>query len=167
MLVFPDATKFFDGTTNVTLVGLKGDPTGVTLIAGPGATASFDDATAGASKSVSFTGYTLGGPNAAQYALATSCCGPVVQKTTATIRPLIFPFGFAANGASGAMFAEMAMPALATFASNQSGVMPTYLSDAGDVFFTMKEEEVQPVAIPFAAPRPYVAPRYTPKAARN
>ncbi len=164
MLVFPEATKFFDGTTNVTLVNLKGDPPGVTLIAGPGATATFDDAAAGTNKSVSFTGYTLGGPNAAQYALATTCCGPIVQKTTATIRPSIF--GFGANG--GMPYIEMAMPVLALFAANQSDLMPTYLSDAGDVFFTMKEEEVPPTVIPFVAPpRPYVAPRYAPKAARN
>jgi len=43
MLVFPAATKVFDGTTAATLAGFNstvasGVPTGVTLIAGSGAT---------------------------------------------------------------------------------------------------------------------------------
>ncbi|MES1976784.1 MAG: filamentous hemagglutinin N-terminal domain-containing protein [Pseudomonadota bacterium] len=174
MLVFPDATKYFDGNTSAVLSSLRGDPPGVSLIAGPGATAEFDNATAGINKSVTFTGYTLGGPNAAQYALATTCCGPIVQKTTATIKPSILPFGFDANGANGTNgtnggmpYIEMAMPALATFASNQFGLMPAFLSDAGDVFFSLKEE-VPPTVIPFVAPPPpYIAPRYAPKPARN
>ncbi|MES2510367.1 MAG: filamentous hemagglutinin N-terminal domain-containing protein [Pseudomonadota bacterium] len=151
MLVFPEATKYYDGTTNTVLYSLKGDPPGVSLIAGPGATATFDNATPGLNKAVSFTGYTLSGPNAAQYALATTCCGPIVQKTTSSIRPRT-DFTFA--------------PALAVFAFNQSEMMPTYMSDAGDVFFSIKEEEV-PAVTPLPPRLPYVAPRYLPKPARN
>ena len=60
-------------------------------------------------------------------------------------------------------------PAFATFASYLPGLTPTYTSDAGDVFFAIKEEEVlPPTVIPFISPPPpYVAPRYVPKPARN
>lgn len=157
MLVFPEATKYFDGNTSTILYSLRGDPPGVSLIAGPGATATFDDATAGTNKSVTFTGYTLGGPNAAQYALATTCCGPIVQKTTASIKPKAD--------------VPVAIPPLAVFASYQSAVMPTFFSDAGNVFFTFKEEEKEKEEVPAVVPAPprqaYVAPTYAPKAARN
>lgn len=166
MLVFPDVTRYFDGTTNAILTTLKGNPAGVSLIAGPGATATFDNATAGTNKVVTFSGYTLGGPNASQYAFASNCCGSVVQKTTATIRPAVR--GLNSDGSFNLPYVELAMPALATLASYRSGLMPTYMSDAGDVFFVTKEEEVAaPTVIPFAPPAPYVAPRYAPRPARN
>ncbi|MDP3412015.1 MAG: filamentous hemagglutinin N-terminal domain-containing protein, partial [Polaromonas sp.] len=137
MLVFPEVTKNFDGTTTAVLTSLKGSPAGVTLIAGSGATATFDNATAGTNKTVTFNGYTLGGANAAQYALASNCCGTIVQKTTGTIRPAIIP-GTARGGAifnpDGSInstelpYVELAMPALFTLASYRSGLMPTYMS---------------------------------------
>ncbi|MDO9113995.1 MAG: filamentous hemagglutinin N-terminal domain-containing protein [Polaromonas sp.] len=174
MLVFPEVTKNFDGTTTAILTSLKGAPAGVSLIAGSGATATFDNAIAGTNKTVTFTGYTLGGANASQFALASSCCGPIVQKTTGTIRPAIVAGtvrgGFVVNpdGSFDLPYIELAMPALATLASYRSGLMPTYMSDAGDVFFVTKEEEVvAPTVAPFAPPPPYVAPRYVPKPARN
>jgi filamentous hemagglutinin family protein len=170
MLVFPDVTRYFDGTNNAVLTTLKGNPAGVSLIAGPGATATFDNSTAGTNKAVTFSGYTLGGPNASQYAFASNCCGPIVQKTTATIRPAILPStvrGFNPDGSIDLPYVELAMPALATLASYRSGLMPTYMSDAGDVFFVTKEEEVAPTVIPFTPPPPYVAPRYAPRPARN
>ncbi|MCC9046576.1 YDG domain-containing protein, partial [Neisseria gonorrhoeae] len=68
MLVFPEVIKNFDGTIAAVLTTLKGNPAGVSLIAGPGATATFDNATAGTNKTVTLTGYTLGGPNASQFA---------------------------------------------------------------------------------------------------
>lgn len=92
MLVFPDGgTKVFDGTTVATLEGLKstaisGIPAGVSLVAGPGATANFDTADVGINKTVSFTGYTLTG-GGTTFALPVSCCGPVVGKTLANITP--------------------------------------------------------------------------------
>ncbi|MDO9259524.1 filamentous hemagglutinin N-terminal domain-containing protein [Polaromonas sp. YR568] len=166
MLVFPEVIKNFDGTIAAVLTTLKGNPAGVSLIAGPGATATFDNATAGTNKTVTLTGYTLGGPNASQFALASNCCGTIVQKTTGTIRPAIF--GFNPDGSVNLPYIELAMPALATLASYRSGLMPTYMSDAGDVFFVTKEEEVAtPTVIPFAPPPPYIAPRYAPRPARN
>ncbi|MDI1267843.1 MAG: filamentous hemagglutinin N-terminal domain-containing protein [Polaromonas sp.] len=171
MLVFPEVIKNFDGTTTAVLTSLKGAPGGVSLIAGSGATATFDNATAGTNKTVTFTGYTLGGTNASQYALASNCCGTIVQKTTGTIRPAILPAtvrGFNPDGSFDLPYIELAMPALATLASYRSGLMPTYMSDAGDVFFVTKEEEVAaPTVAPFAPPPPYIAPRYVPKPARN
>lgn len=186
MLVFPEVTKNFDGTTTAVLTSLKGDPAGVTLIAGSGATATFDNSTAGTNKTVTFNGYTLGGANASQFALASNCCGTIVQKTTGTIRPAIVPAiipgtppgtvrgGFILNpdgsiNSAELPYIELAMPALFTLASYRSGLMPTYMSDAGDVFFVTKEEEVvAPTVIPFKPPPPpYVAPQYAPKPARN
>jgi hypothetical protein len=90
MLVFPaGGDKAFDGTTLTTLTGLKGLPAGVTLVAGPGNVANFDTPAVGVNKTVAFTGYTLGGPNAAAFALATNCCGPIVSRTTAAITPAV------------------------------------------------------------------------------
>ena len=92
MLVFGvNAPKTADGTTATTLVGLKGSPAGVTLVAGPGSSANFDTATAGTNKGITFTGYTLAGPNAAQFALPVACCGPVVARTTGTIVAAVVP----------------------------------------------------------------------------
>jgi filamentous hemagglutinin family protein len=85
MLVFGVGDKTADGSTSTTLTSLKGSPTGVTLVAGPGSAANFDSADAGTNKVITSTGYTLGGPNAANFALAQSCCGPAVAKTSGTI----------------------------------------------------------------------------------
>ena len=90
MLVFADgADKTFDGTTAASLSSLKGNPAGVTLVAGPGSSATFDTSGVGIGKIVTLTGYTLGGTNASAYALPVSCCGPVVARTTANITPAI------------------------------------------------------------------------------
>ena len=86
MLVFPaGGDKTFDGTTTASLAGLKGAPAGVTLIPGSGSTASFTTPDVGLNKTISFTGYSLGGPNAANFALPISCCAPIVGRTSATI----------------------------------------------------------------------------------
>jgi len=89
MLVFPDGSKVFDGATTTTLTGFNstaasGLPTGVTLVAGPGSTATFDTPDVGTNIGITYSGYTLGGPNASQYALAEACCTPTF-RTTGTI----------------------------------------------------------------------------------
>ena len=162
MLVFPEAVKTFDGTTSATLLTLKGNPAGVSLIADPGSTATFNTFDPGTNKMVTFTGYRLGGPNANQYALATSCCGPTVNRTTGTINPRP-PLNFLTG---------LISPAIASLYG--AGLLPEITSDAGNNFFTFKEEEEEvtaPQVIPFKPPAPYVAPyvapRYAPKPARN
>jgi hypothetical protein len=86
MWVFPDgADKVYDGTTAANLSSLKGNPAGVTLIAGPGSTATFDTPLAGTNKIILFNGYSLGGINAGNFALASSCCAPISGRTTASI----------------------------------------------------------------------------------
>lgn len=86
MLVFPDGgDKTFDGTTSATLSGLKGAPAGVLLLAGSGSSASFDSASVGADKTISFSGYTLTGADAGRYAFAVPCCGTTSARTTANI----------------------------------------------------------------------------------
>ena len=79
MLLFPDGSRVFDGSTATTLVGFRttavsGLPTDVTLVAGPDAIATFDSAAAGADVGITYSGYTLTGANADQYALAGFCC---------------------------------------------------------------------------------------------
>ncbi len=84
MLVFPDgANKTFDGTTTARFSGLKGAPAGVTLD-GSGA-ANFDTSAVGTGKTITFSGYSLGGANANNFALPVSCCAPVTGRTTANI----------------------------------------------------------------------------------
>ncbi|MDP3354968.1 MAG: filamentous hemagglutinin N-terminal domain-containing protein [Polaromonas sp.] len=158
MLVFPEITKVYDGTLTATLVSLKGNPAGVSLIADPGSTAVFNSVNVGTGKIVTFTGYRLGGASASQYALPASCCGPLVGKTTGTItaappRPLVLA------GLSSPLLAGFAFP---------SSLLPTTFAEIGDVFLALAEEEVvAPTPIPFIPPPPYVAPRYAPKPARN
>lgn len=92
MLVFADGgDKVFDGTTTATLLGLKGNPPGVTLVAGPNASAEYTSPDAGGNKRITFTGYTLAGENAGAYALPVNCCGPIVASTTGTISPAAPP----------------------------------------------------------------------------
>ena len=79
MMLFPNGDKLFDGTTDAVLSGfnstaLSGQPTGVTLLAGPGATAAFDGAAIGPSVGITYSGYGLAGASADQYALAGACC---------------------------------------------------------------------------------------------
>lgn len=160
MLVFPEVTKTYDGTTAATLVSLKGSPAGVSLVADPGSTAVFNTATPGTGKSVSFTGYRLTGPNAAQFALASTCCGQIVSKTTGTIT--------AALPVSSVPFSGMTLLAMAGVAGFPLDLMPTPYAETGDVFLALAEEEVvTPTAIPFLPPKPYIAPRYAPRPMRN
>ncbi|WP_010216290.1 two-partner secretion domain-containing protein [Sphingomonas sp. PAMC 26621] len=95
MLVFPGSTKVADGTTAATLSGFNGTavtglPSGITLVAGTNATATYDSASAGSRIGITFTGYTLAGANAGQYALAGSCC-VTTFRTTGTITPATTP----------------------------------------------------------------------------
>lgn len=160
MLVFPEVTKTYDGTTTATLVSLKGNPAGVSLVADPGSTAVFNTADPGTGKTVTFTGYRLAGPNAAQYALSTACCGPIVSKTTGTIT--------AALPLSSVPFMGMTVLAMAGATQFPSDLMPLPYAGNDDVFLALaEEEEVVPTAIPSIPPKPYVARRYAPKPARN
>ena len=86
MLLFPTVSKAFDGSNNAILTGFKttaasGLPTGVTLVAGPGATASFDSTAVGTGIGITYSGYSLGGPEANLYTLAATCCNPVFRTT--------------------------------------------------------------------------------------
>ena len=89
MLVFPGASKVADGSNNVLLAGFNntgasGTPVGVNLVAGPAATATFDQSGAGDGIGVTYTGYSLGGANADRFALAAPCC-TTGNRTTGTI----------------------------------------------------------------------------------
>lgn len=91
MLLFPDGGRAFDGTTATTLNGFRttaasGAPTGVTLVAGPAARATFDSAAAGTDVGITYSGYSLAGASADQYALAGSCC-VATFRTRGTISP--------------------------------------------------------------------------------
>jgi len=89
MLLFPSVTKAFDGTTAAVLSGfnstaLSGLPAGVSLVAGSGATAVFDQSAPGTVIGVTYSGYGLSGANAGRYALADGCC-VVGSRTTGSI----------------------------------------------------------------------------------
>lgn len=89
MLLFPDGDKVADGTNAAVLAGFNTDtasglPAGVALVAGPNATATFDQSGAGSGVGITFAGYSLAGDNAGQYALAGSCCVSTF-RTTGTI----------------------------------------------------------------------------------
>ena len=91
MLLFPNGDRVFDGATATTLTGFRttdasGVPAGVTLVAGPDATAVFDDAAAGSGIGITYSGYALAGANADEYALAGSCCDSTF-RTAGTIAP--------------------------------------------------------------------------------
>lgn len=91
MLVFGIGDRTVDGSTATVLTGLKGSPAGVTLVAGPASSANFDTALAGTGKEITFTGYTLGGPDAARFALPVACCGPAVGRTTGNLLAVVVP----------------------------------------------------------------------------
>ena len=151
MLVFPVVTG---GTLNT--LALKGnpDPGNLFLVADPSSTTSFNTFDPATNRSVSFTGYRLGGVNANQYALATSCCSPIVARTETP----------------GSSFALLGLFGSALSGLYPAGLLPEVTSDAGDNFFAFeeeKEEAVVPRAIPFNPSAPYVQPRYAPKPARN
>ena len=103
MLLFPGVTKVEDGTTAATLAGFNttatsGLPAGVTLVAGAGSSAVFDSAAVGGTIGVTYTGYTLAGANADQYALAGSCCvstfrttGSITAAPVVVVPPVVVP----------------------------------------------------------------------------
>lgn len=146
MLVFPVVTAG-------TLVNLKGAPPNVNLIADPTNTTSFNTFDPATNRTVSFTGYRLGGINANQYAFATYCCSPIVARTQSP------GSSFALLGLLGPSFAN----------TYPTGLLPEVTSDAGDNFFAIEEEKeaAVPRAAPFVPRAPYAPPRYTPKPARN
>ena len=89
MLVFPGASKIADGRNGVVLANFNstaasGTPVGVTLVAGPGATAMFDQSGTGSGVGVTYSGYSLGGADADRFALAAPCC-TTGNRTTGTI----------------------------------------------------------------------------------
>ncbi len=92
MLVFPEASKVYNGTTTATFTGLQGNSAGVTLIAGAGSTATYNNSSVGTGKGITFSGYSLGGTNASLYAFTTPCCcGAGVNRTTGTITAAVTP----------------------------------------------------------------------------
>ncbi|HEX8307426.1 MAG TPA: filamentous hemagglutinin N-terminal domain-containing protein, partial [Allosphingosinicella sp.] len=95
MLLFPNAEKVADGSANALLSGFNtnsasGAPTGVTLVAGSAASAVFDSAAEGSNIGITYSGYTLAGADAGQYALAGSCCVSTF-RTRGTITPAATP----------------------------------------------------------------------------
>lgn len=95
MLVFPNGDKVSNGSANTVLTGFNGtaagSPAGITLVAGPDATATFGSAAPG-SGGITYSGYTLAGPDAGRYALAGSCCvATFATFGTITPAPVVVP----------------------------------------------------------------------------
>ena len=146
MLVFPDgANKVFDGTTAATFTSLKADsfgnvPGGVTL-AGTG---TFNDATVGLGKLVTYSGLTLGGANAARFALPADCCGPTrgTGRTTGNITQFT-------QLTSGPLAGSIAGP----LAGSIAGPLTEALAE--------ESEEATAFSLPMIAPRTAGSPRMT------
>jgi filamentous hemagglutinin family protein len=197
MLVFANAQdKVADGTNAATISSvLQGQPVGdVSLVAGMGSTALFENAAAGSGKTVTLTGYSLGGADAAQYALAGACCGPMVSRTRASIAaaPVAAPAPTPAPQPSPALPVVVVPEKTGTLASGSPThfMAPSFLPDTASSSYVLKvvpseplpptvlvaaretEKAAVPLTIrrapPAAAPPPlYKAPVRKPKAARN
>ena len=94
--------KVYDGNTTATL-SFKGDPTvggtkQVTLDAGAGATATFDDKNVASNIGIAYSGYSLGGTDAGLFALPVFYCTTVPGRTSANITPA--PLTLKANDAT-------------------------------------------------------------------
>jgi filamentous hemagglutinin family protein len=87
MLVFLDGSKTYDGTNTANLALKSPLGTGAALTVSPTATATFDSVNAGAAV-INYSGYTLTGVNAAQYAIADSCVTPGTLSATIAQRPV-------------------------------------------------------------------------------
>jgi len=87
MLAFLQGDKVYDGTAtaNLTLKNTLG--AGVALSVAPAATATFASTDAGTS-AITYSGYTLTGVNAAQYAIWDSCVAPGTMNAIITPRPV-------------------------------------------------------------------------------
>jgi filamentous hemagglutinin family protein len=198
MLVFPTGDKVFDGTTATTLTGFRsspvtGGPTGVTLVAGPGATAAFDDPNVGSSIGITYSGYSLGGADAAKYALAANCCVPGFRTSGAitavtppiplpvpvpTPTPIVVPgsplpgspLSTPTSIAGSEVGAPLVVPSILPVS-----VIPEFLPlviPLVDTGFTLVNGGVRMPAPPAslappAPPAPPTGPEFPPKAARN
>ena len=174
MLVFPDgASKVFDGSTAATFTSLKSSPAGVTLIAGPGAIAKFDDANVGDNKGITFSGYSLGGPNASKFALATSCCSPITQRTTGNITQatqpissivvpptptILTPFVAASLVTARLVTAPLVTAPLVTAPLVTAPLVTASLEAPAEMFFAEAPPEEAKPEVPLELPPPYVAP---------
>lgn len=162
MLVFPGgADRGFDGSTLATLTTLVGNPAGVSLVPGAGNTANFDTSASGLLKTINFTGYTLGGPNAANFALPSTCCGTIVGKTRGNIFP-ITPLA-ALIASAGPLLATssllvMSEALLRPFSPPRSGLVVT---EAGTPPVTLVQT-FPPEIVPPPVPAPEVVPVVVP-----
>jgi filamentous hemagglutinin family protein len=185
MLVFAaGGDKTFDGTTAANLSSLKGNPLGVTLVAGPGSTANFDSAGVGQGKTIRYTGYSLAGTEAGKYALASSCCGPVEARTTANITAAPAdktPQGYKTPDGKDVVLPETPyggptvnpqvigstwMPAITRPETPPQllALVPPAPPTAVPVEKPVEQPVVQPVEAP---PTPYLAPKRPPKQDRH
>ena len=169
MLVFADGgDKSFDADTATTLSGLKGSPIDVNLVAGPGSTANFDTADVGINKKVTYSGYTLGGTDANNFALAENCCGPVFANTTANISAapvVVLPPLLAAS--PGTIVPPILAPvAVLPFAAPPQVSLTVVRSDIPSVT-VVEETPVLPVQEISPVQEPYIAPVLVPKQDRG
>jgi glucose/arabinose dehydrogenase len=102
------ANKVYDGTTTATITSctLSGSPSGVTCSA---AAANFSDPNVGTAKTVTATGITLGGANAALYAL-TSTTATTTADITAAPPPTSPPAFIQANASTGTGVTSWTVP---------------------------------------------------------
>lgn len=176
MLVFADGgDKTFDGSTATTLTGLKDSPAGVTLVAGPGSTANFDTADVGVNKKVTYSGYTLGGADANNFALAENCCGPVFANTTANISaapvvvvpPIVVVPPAPVAAAPETIVPPILTPVVALPFTAPPQVALTVIPDQMPTVSVVEDMPVLPVEEVIPVEEPYVAPVFVPKQDRG
>ena len=188
MLVYATGgDKIFDGTPSAELSGLIENPLGVTLVAGPGSTAIFDNAAVGADKTITFDGYSLGGSNAGDFTLAANCCAPGPLTTTGTISAITPPPGGGTTPppvTPPVVTPPVVVPPLPVIQPTPPGkvppiiVSPPVLIVVPPVKFPPVQVYVPPVKVapvvppvvyvpPVVPPVVYVPPVYIPKQDRN
>jgi hypothetical protein len=160
------------------------------LVAGPGATAAFDDPNVGSSIGITYSGYSLGGADAAKYALAANCCVPGFRTSGAitavtppiplpvpvpTPTPIVVPgsplpgspLSTPTSIAGSEVGAPLVVPSILPVS-----VIPEFLPlviPLVDTGFTLVNGGVRmpPPPAPLAPPAPPTGPEFPPKAARN
>ncbi|AAZ19629.1 possible heme-hemopexin-binding/utilization protein [Psychrobacter arcticus 273-4] len=173
MLVYATGgDKTFDGLATTTLSSLIDGPSGVSLVAGPNSTATFDNAAVGTDKTITFAGYSLAGDNAGNFALAADCCTGVLT-TTGTISAA--PTG--GTPTTGGTPSVVVTPIIQSTPPGKLPpllVVPPLLTVLPPAELPPVEVYVPPVVVvppkPVVIPQPpviYVPPVYPPKQDRN
>ena len=170
MLVYPGgANKVFDGTTTAVFTSFQPDinglvPGGGGLTLAGGGTANFANTGPGLNIPITFSGFTLAGPNAANFALPIGCCGAITRTTgTITVAPIVVAPGVVSLD-NGLPFAVL--PVLYPF--TQLAGMDLVVEGITMPPVVLAEAPPPPVEVAPPPPPPaFVPPPFAPRRTRN